>query len=707
MTPTPPEQNPISLTDKSLYINREISLIQFNRRVLEEAANLNHPLLERVKFLSIFANNIDEFMMIRVSGLLRQIRGGVLEQPPDGMTPTEQMQEILKTLLPLQAESSRCWSQDLKPALAKEGIYIHKCRDLSPETQQYLKSYFETQVFPILTPMTFDGSHPFPFISNLSINLAVVINHPTRGQVFSRVKVPKGILPRFIRIKNDQMVPPAKSSEYHYVVLEDLVAANIQMLFPGMEVTNTYIFRVTRDADMEIEEDEASDLLTAIETSVEQRRIGIPSRLEVHTAMPEWIRDLLTAKLRLMPTQVYVSTSGLIGMNDLIELTDIDRPDLKDIPFKASVPACLAKESLFSAVSQNDLLLYHPYDSFTPVVEFVRAAAHDPNVLAIKQTLYRTGKNSPIVHALMEAREEGKPVTVLVELKARFDEENNIEWARSLERAGVHVIYGIVGLKVHAKMCMIVRREQDNKLKIYTHMGTGNYNASTARIYTDLSMFTCDPDIGADIADLFNALTGYSKKTSYRKLLVSHGTMGTMRKEIIARIDREIERQKTHGDGYLAFKLNALVDEACIVALYRASQAGVKIDLVVRGVCCLRPEVPGVSDNIRVISIVGRFLEHTRIYYFRNGGDEEVLLGSADLMPRNLSRRVEILFPVENPHLRDMIINTILKTHIKDTAQAHVLHRDGSYEKVLPAEGEAPLNSQMWMMEHRGIWHDY
>lgn len=707
MTPTPPEQNPISLTDKSLYINREISLIQFNRRVLEEAANLNHPLLERVKFLSIFANNIDEFMMIRVSGLLRQIRGGVLEQPPDGMTPTEQMQEILKTLLPLQAESSRCWSQDLKPALAKEGIYIHKCRDLSPETQQYLKSYFETQVFPILTPMTFDGSHPFPFISNLSINLAVVINHPTRGQVFSRVKVPKGILPRFIQIENDQMVPPAKSSEYHYVVLEDLVAANIQMLFPGMEVTNTYIFRVTRDADMEIEEDEASDLLTAIETSVEQRRIGIPSRLEVHTAMPEWIRDLLTAKLRLMPTQVYVSTSGLIGMNDLIELTDIDRPDLKDIPFKASVPACLAKESLVTAISQNDLLLYHPYDSFTPVVEFVRAAAHDPNVLAIKQTLYRTGKNSPIVHALMEAREEGKPVTVLVELKARFDEENNIEWARSLERAGVHVIYGIVGLKVHAKMCMIVRREQDNKLKIYTHMGTGNYNASTARIYTDLSMFTCDPDIGADIADLFNALTGYSKKTSYRKLLVSHGTMGTMRQEIIARIDREIERQKTHGDGYLAFKLNALVDEACIVALYRASQAGVKIDLVVRGVCCLRPEVPGVSDNIRVISIVGRFLEHTRIYYFRNGGDEEVLLGSADLMPRNLSRRVEILFPVENPHLRDMIINTILKTHIKDTAQAHVLHRDGSYEKVLPAEGEAPLNSQMWMMEHRGIWHDY
>ena len=701
MTPTPPEQNPISLTDKSLYINREISLIQFNRRVLEEAANLNHPLLERVKFLSIFANNIDEFMMIRVSGLLRQIRGGVLEQPPDGMTPTEQMQEILKTLLPLQAESSRCWSQDLKPALAKEGIYIHKCRDLSPETQQYLKSYFETQVFPILTPMTFDGSHPFPFISNLSINLAVVINHPTRGQVFSRVKVPKGILPRFIQIENDQMVPPAKSSEYHYVVLEDLVAANIQMLFPGMEVTNTYIFRVTRDADMEIEEDEASDLLTAIETSVEQRRIGIPSRLEVHTAMPEWIRDLLTAKLRLMPTQVYVSTSGLIGMNDLIELTDIDRPDLKDIPFKASVPACLAKESLVTAISQNDLLLYHPYDSFTPVVEFVRAAARDPNVLAIKQTLYRTGKNSPIVHALMEAREEGKPVTVLVELKARFDEENNIEWARSLERAGVHVIYGIVGLKVHAKMCMIVRREQDNKLKIYTHMGTGNYNASTARIYTDLSMFTCDPDIGADIADLFNALTGYSRKTSYRKLLVSHGTMGTMRKEIIARIDREIERQKTHGDGYLAFKLNALVDEACIVALYRASQAGVKIDLVVRGVCCLRPEVPGVSDNIRVISIVGRFLEHTRIYYFRNGGDD------ADLMPRNLSRRVEILFPVENPHLRDMIINTILKTHIKDTAQAHVLHRDGSYEKVLPAEGEAPLNSQMWMMEHRGIWHDY
>ncbi len=701
-----PAEGIISLTDKSLYINREISLIQFNRRVLEEAANLSHPLLERVKFLSIFANNIDEFMMIRVSGLLRQIRGGVLERPADGMTPTEQMKEILETLIPLQAESCRCWSQDLKPALAAEGIYIHKFKDFSPEQQESLKNYFETQIFPILTPMTFDGSHPFPFISNLSINLAVVINHPTRGQVFSRVKVPKGTLPRFIRIPNDQMIPPAKNPEYHYVVLEDLVASNIQMLFPGMEVKDTYIFRVTRDADMEIEEDEASDLLTAIESSVEQRRIGTPSRLEVHAAMPDWVRSILSTKLRLIPTQVYISQSGLIGMNDLMELMDIDRPDLKDVPFKAALPACLGKETMAAAVSRDDLLLYHPYDSFSPVVEFVRQAARDPNVLAIKQTLYRTGKNSPIVHALMEAREEGKPVTVLVELKARFDEENNIEWARSLERAGVHVIYGIVGLKVHAKMCMVVRREND-KLKIYTHMGTGNYNASTARIYTDLSMFTSDPDIGADIADLFNALTGYSKKTSYRKLLVSHGTMGTMRKELIARIDREILRQKEHGDGYLAFKLNALVDEECIMALYRASQAGVKVDLIVRGVCCLRPEVPGVSDNIRVISIVGRFLEHTRIYYFRNGGDEEVLLGSADLMPRNLSRRVEILFPVENMYLKDMIIRTILEMHLRDTAQAQVLHIDGSYEKVLPKEGEKPLNSQLWMMEHRGIWHDY
>ncbi|MDR3102394.1 MAG: polyphosphate kinase 1 [Methanocalculaceae archaeon] len=698
--------NPLNLKDKTLYINREFSLIQFNRRVLEEATNLSHPLLERVKFLSIFVSNVDEFMMIRVSGLLRQIYDGVLERPPDGLTPTEQIQKILEAIIPLQAEACQCWGMDLKPALEKEGIFIHKCKDVEPGLQEYLRKYFEKQTFPILTPLTFDGAHPFPFISNLSLNLAVVINHPTRGQVFSRVKVPTGTLARFIRIPNDLMIPLAKNPEHHYVTLEDVIASNIEMLFPGMEIKGTYVFRVTRDADIEIEEDEAADLLTAIESRVGQRRIGTPSRIEVTAAMPEWIRDLLSTKLRLMPTQIYISPSGLIGMNDLMELIDIDRPDLKNVPFRVSVPACLAKDSLPAAISSNDLLLYHPYDSFGTVVEFVQQAAHDPNVLAIKQTLYRSGKNSPIVHALIEACEEGKSVTVLIELKARFDEVNNIEWARVLERAGAHVIYGVAGLKVHAKMCMVVRRER-NKLRIYTHMGTGNYNAATACIYADLSMFTCDPDIGADIADLFNALTGYSKKISYRKLLVSYGTMGMMREDLIAKINREIERQKIHGDGYLAFKLNALVDTECIIALYRASQAGVKIDLVVRGVCCLRPEVPGVSENIRVISIVGRFLEHTRVYYFRNGGDEEVLLGSADLMTRNLSRRVEILFPVENPYLRNMIIHTILETHIKDTVQAQLLHSDGSYEKVLPAEGEEPLDSQKWMMEHCGIWHDY
>jgi polyphosphate kinase len=501
------------------------------------------------------------------------------------------------------------------------------------------------------------------------------------------------------------MVPPSPASQYHFVTLEDIVATNAGMLFPGMEIKDTYVFRVTRDADMEIEEDEASDLLTAIESSVEQRRIGIPSRLEVHTAMPNWIREILTVKLRLMPVQVYTSNSGLIGMSDLMELTEIDRPDLKDIPFKASVPRCLEREPIFSAVAGNDMLLYHPYDSFMPVVDFVRQAAHDPDVLAIKQTLYRTGKNSPIVHALMEAREEGKPVTVLVELKARFDEEHNIEWARSLERAGVHVIYGLVGLKVHAKMCMVVRKEQSG-LRIYTHMGTGNYNAATARIYTDLSVFTANAEIGADIADLFNALTGYSKKKEYRKLLVSHGTFGTMREELIKRIDREIEHHKTHGNGHLAFKLNALVDQECIRVLYRASQAGVRVDLVIRGVCCLRPGIPGVSENIRVISIVGRFLEHTRIYYFGNGGEEEVLLGSADLMPRNLSRRVEILFPVGDAHMRETIIRTILDIHLHDTAQAHMLHADGRYEKIQPEDGDEPLDSQKWMMDHRGIWHD-
>jgi polyphosphate kinase len=468
-----------------------------------------------------------------------------------------------------------------------------------------------------------------------------------------------------------------------------------------VEVVASYPFRVTRDADPEIEEDEASDLLVAIEEGVRKRHFGSAVRLEIDRSMPDRVRDILISNLGLAPYQVYTA-DGPIGLADVSELMDVNRPDLKDKPFQPSVPPVLStEENIFSVIRRHNILVYHPYDSFDPVVRFVREAARDPEVLAIKQTLYRVGPDSPIVAALMDARENGKQVAVLVELKARFDEENNIVWARSLEEAGVHVVYGLVGLKTHAKICLVVRHERDG-IRRYVHMATGNYNDVTARLYADLGYFTCDADLGADLSDLFNALTGYSRKDEYRKLLVAPGRM---QEEIIARIDREIEQHEKTGDGHIAFKMNSLVDKHCIRALYRASQAGVKVDLQPRGICCLRPGVPGVSETIDVTSIVGRFLEHARIYYFRNGGDEEILTGSADLMPRNLYRRVETLFPVEDPGLKSALKDQILNVHLKDTVKARRMLSDGSYEWVQPKESEAPLDSQMWLIENRGVWH--
>ncbi|MBN1177732.1 MAG: polyphosphate kinase 1, partial [Anaerolineae bacterium] len=461
-------------------------------------------------------------------------------------------------------------------------------------------------------------------------------------------------------------------------------------------------FRVTRDADPEIEEDEAADLLLAIEESVRLRHFGSAVRLEVETAMPDRIRNVLVRNLGLAPYQIYTKDAP-IGMSDLMELTKINRPDLKDAPFLPTTPPPFsAGESMFSVIKRQDVMLYHPYDSFMPVVDFLREAARDPNVLAIKQTLYRVGPNSPVVAALMKARENGKQVAVLVELKARFDEENNIVWARALEQAGVHVVYGLLGLKTHAKLLMVVRRERDGITR-YVHMSTGNYNDVTARIYADIGLFTADPDIGADVSDLFNGLTGYSRKQEYRKLLVAPGLM---RQQVLERIDREIARHHEHGDGYLAFKMNSLVDTKSIQALYRASQAGVKVDLQVRGICCLRPGVPDVSETITVTSIVGRFLEHPRIYYFHNGGEGEVLIGSADMMPRNLDRRVEQLFPIENPDLRESLYEHILRVHLKDNMQSRRLLADGTYVHVCPQEGEPELNSQAWMIEHRGLWNE-
>jgi polyphosphate kinase len=684
-----------------MYINRELSWLQFNERVLEEALDVRLPLLERVKFLAIFANNLDEFFMIRVSGLRRQVAGGVMETPPDGMTPSQQLAAIRQALMSQLSRQMDCWHNGLFPKLREAGIQICRYSAVQPKQRMLLRHYFTREIFPVLTPLAFDPAHPFPHISNLSLNLAVVVKDPQHGERFARVKV-ADVFPRLIRIPDEDKVEEYEELGLtevlanNFVWLEEVVAAHLDMLFPGLDVVAVYPFRITRDADLEIKDDEASDLLTNVEEHVEMRHFGSVVRLEVDQDTPERIRDILTRNLELAPYQVYQLAQPL-GFASLMELTRIDRPDLKYSPFVPTVPGPLAKKAnLFTVVRHEDLLLYHPYDSFMPVVDFVCEAANDPQVVAIKQTLYRVGANSPIVHALMEARENDKQVAVLLELKARFDEENNIAWARALEDAGVHVVYGILGLKTHAKVCMVIRRDEDG-MRRYVHMSTGNYNTITGRIYTDMSYFTCEPTIGADVSDLFNALTGYSRKETYRKLLVAPGSL---RQQILARIEREIVRHQQHGDGYLAFKMNALVDKQCIQALYRASQAGVPIDLQVRGICCLRPGVPGISETITVTSIVGRFLEHARIYYFRNGGQEEVFLGSADLMPRNLDRRVEVLFPVEAPHLRQSILHNILRIHLQDNGQARQLLPDSSYQRLHAPADEPVINSQEWFLAH-------
>ena len=691
----------IDLQDARLYVNRETAWLQFNRRVLEEVLNAGNPLLERVKFLSIFATNLDEFFMIRVSGLSRQVTGGVLEAPPDGMTPIEQLAAIRKTLLGHLEQALTCWRQDLAPKLRDSGIPVLGRGELGHHQKAWLRRYFAREIFPALTPLAFDPAHPFPHISNLSFNLAVVVSDPQGGERFARVKI-SDVSPSLVRLPDeadleanpDRAVGEVKAS--NFVPVEGVVAANLDMLFPGIDVVAAYPFRITRDADLEIKDDEASDLLTSVEAQIEMRHWGSVVRLEIDRHMPARIRDVLTRNLELESFQVY-TLDGPLNLAGLMELTRVDRPDLKHPPYLPVIAPALAKrDRLFETIRRQDVLLYHPYDSFVPVVDFIREAASDPDVLAIKQTLYRVGPNSPIVAALTEARENQKQVAVLLELKARFDEENNIAWARALEDEGVHVVYGVLGLKTHAKMCLVVRRDPDG-IRCYVHMGTGNYNPVTSRIYTDLSYFTCNPGISADVADLFNALTGYSDKGTYRRLLVAPRTM---RQQIIARIEREIARQQEHGDGYIAFKMNALVDVQCIQALYRAAQAGVAIDLQVRGICCLAPGVPGVSETITVTSIVGRYLEHARIYYFRNGGDSEVFLGSADLMPRNLDRRVEVLFPVIPSRLRDTILRDVLGVHLQDTAQARRLLADGRYEPMGGAPGVDSLNSQEWLMQH-------
>ena len=680
------------LNNPALFINRELSLLEFNSRVLEEAESEKHPLLERAKFLAIYSANMDEFFMVRVAGLMQQVVAGVVDAPADGLTPTEQLRAIRKKVRENFKRLRRCFF-DIREKLAEAGVYLHTYKELTKDQQEGADEYFKNEIFPVLTPLAFDPGRPFPHISSLSLNLGVLVQDPETGvQHFARIKVPN-TLPRLVPVKRRRA---DTRRVHHFVWLEDLIANNLAHLFPSYEVVQAYQFRITRNADMEIEANEAGDLLEAIEATVRRRRFGFVVRLTVAAEMSEYIRLLLARNLDITPEDTFESTIPL-GLSGLMSLLKIDRPDLKDSPFIPVIHPRLRnleqREDIFEAIKENDILLHHPYDSFVPVIDFLKAAAHDPDVLAIKQTLYRAGSNSPVVDALLEASENGKQVAALVELKARFDEESNISWAKALEREGVHVIYGFTSLKTHSKICLVVRREGDT-IRRYVHLSTGNYNAVSATIYTDLGFFTCKPEFGADASDLFNALTGYSKKDDYTKLLVAPLSL---RQRLADLIEREVGWAKRGKEARLIFKMNALIDAPFIRQLYQASQAGVQIDLLVRGVCGIRPGIPNLSERIRVTSIVGRFLEHTRIYYFHNGGNSDIYLGSADMMPRNLDRRIETLFPLEDFALKQHLVE-ILEISLADNMNARLLLSDGSYSRVLAEKDHPVRDSQAEFM---------
>ena len=689
------ESREIDLRAPSLYINRELSHIEFNRRVLQEC-HADHPLLEKVKFLAIFSSNMDEFFMVRVSGLKQQMLLGITSSKADGLTPREQLVAIHRVVTQLFAEGNSIWRDLLYPQLVEAGIEVLNYDMLKKRSQLKLRGYFEREIFPVLTPLAFDPSRPFPHISNLSLNLAVMIRDPLKKKTnFARVKVPS-ILPRLVPMKPidpDELLTPTQQK---FVWVEEVIAANLDRLFPGMEIVAAFPFRVTRNTDMEIQEEEADDLLMTMEENLRQRHFGSVVRLEIADNTPYDIRETLITNLQLSNYDVYTA-DGPLGLSSLWQLHRLERPDLKDEVFQPKLPDGLRpEENVFDTLRQRDIFIHRPYDSFGPVIEYINAAAEDPDVLAIKQTLYRVGPNPPIVRALMKARENGKQVSVLVELKARFDEESNIEWARALEKAGVHVVYGLIGLKTHCKISLVVRREREG-IRRYVHLSTGNYNTITARVYTDLGLMTSDEEFGADATELFNYLTGYSKQTEYRKFLVAPVNL---RQRMLEFIEREIQ----HGDqGHIIAKSNSLVDPEVIRAFYRASQAGVKVDLIIRGICSLRPGLPEISDNIRVISIVGRYLEHSRVYYFRNNDSPEMYIGSADLMPRNIDRRVEVLFPVEDAALLQNILDNVLQVYLQDTAKAYVLHGNGDYEprSTLVDDGIPLFNSQQWFMESK------
>jgi len=666
-----------------LLFNRELSWLEFNRRVLEEGLDRRQPLLERLNFLSIFSSNLDEFFMIRVSGLKQQMEAGVSELSPDGMLPAAQLKAINEKLRPMLEEQVRCLNDEVLPGMASNGIIITPYRGLSDRERRELNTYFIESVFPVLTPLAVDRGHPFPYISNLSLNLGVMVDMGPGGESggrFARVKVPP-IVPRLV---------PIGKSDTNFTLLEELIAAHIETLFPGMNAGQCHAFRVTRDADIEIKEEEAGDLLRMMEEQLRRRRFGAYVRLEVAASMPGEMVRYIAGSLGLSVDDVY-TIPGPLNIPDFSSVYKLNRPDLKHKVFMPVHPAALSTdEPIFEVLKKQDVLFHHPYDTFSSVVDFVSAAAADPSVVAIKMTLYRAGKDSPIVHSLVEAAEQGKQVAALVELKARFDEENNISWARQLEQVGVHVVYGIVGLKTHCKIALVVRRE-NGLLRRYVHIGTGNYSPTTARIYEDLGLLTTNEAIAADVSDVFNYLTGYSRQTEFRRLLVAPVNL---RDRLLAMIDREVEHQKAQRPARIVAKLNSLTDTKIIRALYYASQSGVEIDLIVRGICTLIPGVSGLSSNIRVISIVGRFLEHSRIFYFANGGDEEVYIGSADWMLRNLERRVELIAPIDDPKLRARVKTEMLDSYLKDNVKARRLSSDGSYTRVVSGDHDAEFDAQ-------------
>lgn len=696
-----------------LYINRELSWLEFNRRVLEEAAEETTPLLERVKFAAIFADNLDGWLMIRLAGLKRKLIAGIGDPGPDGRTPPAQFAAVRRLLQQLLDAHANLVREDLLPALAGNGVDIVFHRDLEPAAKEALARVFEDEIFPILTPQAIDRGRRFPHVSNRSLNLIVVLRSAA-GSRFARVKIP-ATLPRLVPVPAPGSAVAAlaengSAGPCRFTWLEQVVAAHLDRLFPGNEIVASYPFHVTRDADIDLDEeddDASNDLMSSVRESLSQRTFGPVVRLMVDRTMSEDVRDWLVDQLHASDRDLYV-VDGVLALEDLFELTRIDRPDLKDPPFTpaplkpAPVNPPLSGEGgeeadIFAILRQRDVLVHHPYQSFGAVVDFVRAASTDPNVVAIKQTLYRIGKDSPLVPALIEARDDDTQVAVLLELKARFDEENNITWAEQLERKGVHVAYGLAGLKTHCKATLVVRRERDG-LRRYVHLATGNYNATTARVYEDLGLLSAREDLGTDVAELFNALTGFAQQERYRRLWVAPAKL---RERFLEAIGQEIAAHRRTGEGRLIFKMNALVDKEIIRGLYAASRAGVRIDLIVRGVCCLRPGVPGWSDTIRVISVVGRFLEHSRIYHFGDGGTGpgRTYLGSADLMERNLDRRVEAVFPVEDPELAAHLRDVILPAYLRDTVNARQLQADGTWTRVRPEPCEEPFDVQRYLME--------